>query len=99
MPSKVKTSPAVRRELRKLGGKLKEARLRRRLPQSLVAERAGISRPTLTRIERGDTGVSIGSVALTLQALGLLDDWGDLDDPVGDQLAIEQLPKLIRRPR
>ena len=99
MPSKVKTSPAVRRELRRLGSKLKEARLRRRLPQSLVAERAGISRPTLTRIERGDSSVSIGSVALTLQALGLLDDWGDLDDPVGDHLSFEQLPKSIRSPR
>lgn len=96
MPAKITTSPAVRRELRKLGTSLREARLRRRLTQELVAERAGMTRPTLRRAERGDPSVSAGSYALILQALGLLNDWGNIDDPVGDQLASEQLPKAVR---
>ena len=61
-----------------------------------MAERAGMTRPTLRRAERGDPSVSAGSYALILQALGLLNDWGNIDDPVGDQLASEQLPKAVR---
>ena len=56
-------------------------------------------RPTLRRAERGDPSVSARSYALILQALGLLGRWGDIDDPVGDQLAIEQLPKAVRSKR
>ena len=55
-----------------------------------------MTRPTLRRAERGDPSVSAGSYALILQALGLLDGWGEIDDPVGDQLAMEQLPKAAR---
>lgn len=75
---------------------MRKARLRRRLTQELVAERAGMTRPTLRRAERGDPSVSAGSYALILQALGLLDGWGEIDDPVGDRLATEQLPKAVR---
>ena len=96
MSTKITTSPAVRRELRNFGDGLRKARLRRRLTQELVAERAGMTRPTLRRAERGDPSVSAGSYALILQALGLLDGWGGVDDPVGDQLAMEQLPKAVR---
>lgn len=96
MPSKVTSSPAVKRELRKLGGRIKEARLRRRLTQELVAQRAGMTRPTLRRAEQGDPSVSAGSYALILQALGLLEGWGVVADPLGDQLSIEQLPKAAR---
>ena len=96
MPARITTSPAVRRELRTLGASLREARLRRRLTQELVAERAGMTRPTLRRAERGDPSVSAGSYALILQSLGLLDGWGKIDDLLGDRLAIEQLPKAIR---
>lgn len=96
MPKKITISPAAGRELRKLGARLREARIRRRLTQELVAERAGMTRPTLRRAERGDPSVSAGSYALILQALGLLDGWGVIADPVGDLLAAEQLPKSVR---
>ena len=96
MSAKITTSPAVRRELREFGAGLREARLRRRLTQELIAERAGMTRPTLRRAERGDPSVSAGSYALILQALGLLDGWGEIDDPVGNQLAMERLPKAAR---
>ena len=56
----------VRRALRNLGLNIRAARLRRRIPMSIVAERASISRATLDKIEKGEGGVSIGSYATVL---------------------------------
>jgi transcriptional regulator with XRE-family HTH domain len=97
MKTKIKISPGTKRELRTLGARIREARLRRELPQSLVAERASISLQTIGRIEKGDAGVSIGAYAMVLQALGLIEDWGKITDKLGDELAQEQLRK--RAPR
>ena len=89
-------SPAVKRELRTLGARIKRARLLRRLPMELIAERAGTSRATLYRIERGDPNVRIGAYMLVLQALGLLKGFGDVEDELGEQLGAEHLPKRAR---
>ena len=67
----MRPSFAVEESVRTLGANLKAARLRRRLPQSVVAERAGISLNTLSKLENGDCGIAIGNVASVLQALGL----------------------------
>lgn len=93
MKTKIKASPATKRELRHLGSRLREARLRRALTQKLIAERASISVYTLGRIEDGDVSVSIGSYAMVLQALGLIDGWGNVRDSLGEELAEEQLRK------
>ncbi|WP_132251714.1 helix-turn-helix transcriptional regulator [Methylobacterium segetis] len=45
-----------------LGSLVKLARLERKMTAADLAERAGISRPLLRRIERGDPGCSIGAV-------------------------------------
>ena len=50
----------VRRALRKLGHDIRDARRRRRIPASIAAERASISRTTLVKIEKGDPGVAMG---------------------------------------
>lgn len=92
------TTPAVRRELRTLGARIREARALRRLPMELVAERAGTTRATLYRIERGDPNVRIGSYMLALQALGLLKGFGDVKDALGERLVAERLPKRAQRP-
>ena len=42
----------VRRALRKLGQDIRDAKLRRRIPTAVMAERASISRTTLNKIER-----------------------------------------------
>ena len=63
------TPPAVRKALRELGANIYEARVRCKLPMSLVAERTSTSRPTLARLEKGDPGVSMGIYASVLQAL------------------------------
>lgn len=93
----------VTRALRKLGNDIKDARRRRRLPMSIVMQRASISEPTLIRIERGDSKVAIGSYATVLFVLGMTDRLADLidpkNDPVGLRLEEENLPKRIHGPR
>jgi transcriptional regulator with XRE-family HTH domain len=100
MPTPHYPSAAVRKALLKLGGDLHAARRRRRLPMSVVADRAFTSRSTLQRVEAGAPSVSMGIYAAVLLALGLLDGLGQLADPsrdpVGQTLANESLPKRIR---
>lgn len=93
----------VRRALGKLGEDISEARRRRRIPASLLAERCSISRTTLHRVERGEPGVSMGIYATVLFALGLHQRLADLADPATDQVGLdldaERLPKRVRLPR
>jgi transcriptional regulator with XRE-family HTH domain len=100
MPTPHRPSVAVRRAIRKLGQDIRDARRRRGLPAEVVAQRAFTSRPTLHRIEVGDTGVSIGIYAAVLQALGLLDGLARLADlsldETGLALASEALPQRVR---
>lgn len=90
----------VRRALRKLGRDIRDARLRRRIPVAVAAERASISRMTLNKVEKGDPSVALGIYATVLFVLGLVDRLGDLADVRGDvaglQLEEENLPKRIR---
>jgi len=90
----------VRRALKKLGQDLSEARKRRRIPTQLTADRAGISRSTLHKIEQGDEGVSIVAYAKTLFVLGMINRLSELADPGKDELGLfleaENLPKRIR---
>ena len=81
--------PATEEILRNMGEQIKLARLRRNLSTQLVAERAGISRATLWKIEKGEPPVAIGMYAAALHALNNLDK--DLllvakDDELGRQL-------------
>lgn len=100
MPTPHHPSAAVRKALAKLGGDIRDARRRRRLPMALVADRAFTSRPSLQRVEQGDPGVSMGIYAAVLQALGLLEGLGKLADPsvdtIGQAMADEALPRRVR---
>lgn len=95
--------PRLERTLAGLGQKLQLARLRRLYPAELVAERAGISRNTLTRAERGDPAVSLGIYARVLLALGLDADLEAVarDDELGRKLQDLELtaPKRVRSRR
>jgi len=62
----------------------------------LVAERAGLTRPTLRRVEAGDQNVRIGSYLLVIQALGLLEGFGNVHDPLADELTDDHLATRTR---
>lgn len=93
--------PRVERILEALGQNIRLARTRRQLSAELVAERAGMSRPTLRSIERGDAGVTLGAVANVLDSLGLVDDLAAVahDDVFGRTLEDAQLQarRRVRR--
>ncbi len=93
----------VRRALRKLGRDIRDARRRRRIPVTVMAERASISRMTLNRVEKGEAGVSMGAYATVLFVLGMADRVGALadvrEDDVGLELEEERLPQRIRSRR
>ncbi len=97
---KKKLPISLRTGLKRLGESLRKARLRRRLKMVTVADRAGISRETLAKIQRGDPGVGIGHYAAVVFALGLGTDWmsfADIsNDPTGQALDEERLPKRAR---
>ncbi|HET8854704.1 MAG TPA: helix-turn-helix transcriptional regulator, partial [Salinimicrobium sp.] len=63
--------PKNKRLLKAIGENIKLARLRRKLTMKQVAERAGISRPTLSTLEKGNPAVSLGIVLQVLFVLGL----------------------------
>jgi transcriptional regulator with XRE-family HTH domain len=93
----------ARRALKKLGADIALARKRRKIPTVLMAERAFIARNTLSKVERGDPGVSLGVYASVLFVLGLVDRLADLvdaaHDPLGQALEEERLPKRTYAPR
>src|SRR5258706_4164339 len=105
MPRRSSTPlPAVSRLLVELGQNIRLARQRRGLTAELVAERAGMSRPTLRAIERGDARVTLRAVANVLHSLGLVGDLASVarDDVLGRKLGDASLatqPRLRRRGR
>ena len=93
----------VSRSLKNLGSDIRSARLRRRLPMALFAERAGISTKTLASIEKGETGVSVGNVAAVIYALGMGTPFSELLDQKNDTFGLmldeERLPRRARLPK
>ncbi|MBI6546105.1 MAG: helix-turn-helix domain-containing protein [Cyanobacteria bacterium NC_groundwater_1444_Ag_S-0.65um_54_12] len=89
MPSKPPVSfPSERRLLAEFGERLRLARLRRKLSATAVAQRAGISRTTLSNAEHGNPSVTLGTYLRILATLGLENDIKQLaaDDKVGRKL-------------
>lgn len=84
-----------------MGQRLKDARLRRRFSMEIVCERSGISRPTLSKIERGDPSVTFGYYVQVLRVLGLLDDLALIakEDLLGRRLQDESMLQRKRAPR
>ena len=94
--------PETEKVLKTMGEQIKLARLRRSLAAGVVAERAGISRASLWKVEKGDPSVAMGIYAAVLHALNNLDK--DLllvakDDALGRQLQDLNLITRKRAPR
>lgn len=93
--------PATARQLEALGERLRLARLRRQFSAATVAERAGITRSTLYRAEKGDAGVALGTYMSVLRVLGLHGDIDAVarDDDLGRKLQDLELPERRIAPR
>lgn len=93
--------PASLKAMTALGERLRDARLRRRFSMETVCLRAGISRPTLYKIEHGEGSVAIGHYVNVLRVLGLLEDLGAIagEDRVGRRIQDESLPLRKRAPK
>ena len=103
MPQKDYLPLPVKRALRKLGQDIRDARLRRRIPTKIMAERVSGTPLTLSKIEKGEPGVSMASYATALFVLGMNERLADLvdvrHDSIGLALEEERLPKRIRLSR
>lgn len=90
-------------ELLKLGSDIAIARKRRRFTQRRLAEGAGVNVATIRRLEKGDAGVSLGVLAMTLMTLGESDRLSRLldiaQDDIGLVLSVNELPQRVRLKR
>jgi len=103
MSKKVHLPIPAQKALRKLGKDINDTRRRRRISMDLMSERAGFSRITLSKIEKGNPGVSMGAYASALFVLGITDHLAKVADSshdiVGREMEEERLPKRIRSPK
>jgi DNA-binding XRE family transcriptional regulator len=93
--------PRLARTIAAIGSNIKKARLRRAYSSATVAQRAGIARKTLYRVERGDPAVALGIYARVLQALRLENDLASIaaDDALGRKLQDAGLEPKRRAPK
>jgi transcriptional regulator with XRE-family HTH domain len=97
-----RTPLAVTNGLRRIGEQLATWRRLRRLTAAQVADRAGLSRHTVMRLENGE-GASLENMLRIARALGVLDSLVAALDPyatdVGRLRSEEALPERVRLPR
>ncbi|MDX1365881.1 MAG: helix-turn-helix transcriptional regulator [Arenibacter latericius] len=93
--------PKNKKLLQAVGENIKLARLRRKLTMDQVSERAGISRPTLSSLEKGSPSISLGIVLQVLLVLGLEKDILLLadDDVLGRKIQDAALTVKERGPK
>ena len=84
---------ALTKNLEIMGEQIMMARKRRHLSMQDVAERATVTRLTVSKVEKGDPTVSMGIYARVLFALNLENDITRLasDDALGRQLQDAEL--------
>lgn len=85
--------------LARLGEKLRRAREAQKVSAVAAAEAAGMSRPTLHRIERGEPGVAMGAWVALASTLGLRLDAIDPNAtpaaaPLPERIRLDAYPQL-----
>ncbi|MBH9553587.1 helix-turn-helix domain-containing protein [Inhella gelatinilytica] len=93
----VELPPIVRAQLRELGENLTIARKRRRESRKDWAARIGVSVPTLIRMEKGDPGVAMGTLATALWMMGRIQALPELAAPQLDHGALEREVRLAKQ--
>ena len=93
------SSLSARNALKALGANVKTARKKRRISIDGFAERVGVSKSTIIRLEKGDDGISIGTLAMACLVLGELALITRFLDPGTDDAGLlmerQSLPKRI----
>ena len=93
--------PHARRAIQALGERLRAARLRRKMTQAIMAERVGVSIPTLKKLEEGEPTTSLATMFRVLTVLGLASDIDKVaaEDKLGRELQDSELaaPRPARR--
>jgi hypothetical protein len=91
----------VEQALRKLGGDLRTARLRRNLTSEESAQKIGTSRFVVADAEKGKPSTSVAVYAALIWAYGFIDRLTDLADPKQDEegtrLSLGRAPVRARR--
>jgi transcriptional regulator with XRE-family HTH domain len=91
MRSQTKILPVrLRKPVAELGNRLSKARAARQISQQLMAERCGVSRNTISKLENGDASICMDTLFRVLSVLGM---GADIDrlvevDKVGYDLAL-----------
>lgn len=98
------SSMTAERALKTLGENLRLARLKREMSVDDMAERMGVNRKTLMKLESGSGGVSIGALAMAMTVLGeahrleaLVDPGTDGTGLLADRTTYRRAPRR-RRP-
>jgi len=83
-----------------LGERIRIARSRRKWSMEALAERVGIGRRTIARMEQGDPGIALGVFLTVIWTLDLWETVADVadtrSDKVGEFLEKQRLPKRVR---
>lgn len=74
----------VQNALRRLGQDIQVARKKRRMSVADFCERIGVTDKTLAKLEKGESGVRIETLAMALMVLGELHRLEELLDPARD---------------
>lgn len=98
---KVVIFPQAKEALEVFGENIKLARLRRKLTMEQISSRAGISRSTLSKIEKGEDSVSMGSYFQVLFVMNLDKDFLNVakDDALGRRIQDAGLITKQRAPK
>lgn len=85
-----------------LGARLAEHRLNRRMTQKELAQRAGLSKRTIERIEKAEPGLRLSAFVAVCQVLGLTSGFDALVPAIElGPLALakgKRLPRRVRKP-
>jgi transcriptional regulator with XRE-family HTH domain len=98
-----RSSARTARAARQIGENVATWRKLQNLTAEQLADRAGVSRQTISKLEHGDLGVGIGVLLEVLRALGQIDTVVTATDPYETDLGRirsgESLPKRVRGSR
>lgn len=92
------SSYQVQTALKRLGHDIRVARKKRRMSVADFCERLGVTDKTLAKLETGDGGVRLETLAMALMVLGELHRLGEMLDPAKDDtgLVLEQARLPVR---